>query len=205
MIIRAVMCLLLGLAVLAGAPAPAQDRVDYVLGQTYGTGGETTGWIPPTTLMSTLDAIPGVWNGQTLDCTLNTCLNFPLSPAYTFPGIGIPNTRTLALATAYQATTITKAAVITLNLTSNAGLTLGGGTTNTAAIIIGATNAVASGTGTTVGTYSNALTGTLVVGVAINAVATQPITFVLPAGWFFAIRQTSGTVTISSAFDQSVG
>lgn len=29
--------------------------------------------------------------------------------------------------------------------------------------------------------------------------------YALPAGWFFAVRVTSGNVTITSAFDQAVG
>lgn len=121
------------------------------------------------------------------------------------PPISAPNSRSLSLATAFQATDNTRAAIVTLNLTSNAALTISGGTTNTANIVIGATNAVNVGTGTVIGTYSNALTGTLVIGVAINSIATNPLTFALPKGWFFAILQTSGTVGISSAFDQAVG
>ena len=119
--------------------------------------------------------------------------------------IGTPTSRTLSLGTAFQATTTSKAAIVTVNLSSSASLTLSGGATNTATIVIGSTNGVASGTGTTVGNYSNSLTGTLVVGVTINTVSTSPVTFAHPAGWFFAVRQTSGTVTITSAFDQSIG
>lgn len=116
-----------------------------------------------------------------------------------------PTARTLSLATAYQATDPTKPAVVTINLTSNASLTLGGGTTNTASIVIGSTNGVASGTGTAVGTYSNSLTGSLVVGVAINTVSTSPITFALPKGWYFSVLQLTGTVTINSAYNQALG
>lgn len=119
--------------------------------------------------------------------------------------IGTPTSRSLSLATAYQATDPTKPAMVTINLTSTANLSLSGGTTNSADVVIGATNAVASGTGTTVGKYSNASTGTLTIGLNTNAIAAQPTTFGLPAGWFFAVRQTSGTVTVTSAFDQTVG
>lgn len=127
----------------------------------------------------------------------------PSSP--TPPDFGSPTARTLSLATAYQASTTTKPATVVVNLTSNASLTLGGGTTNTAIIVIGPTTGVASGTGTTVGTYSNSLTGTLIVGIAISTVSTAPISFSLPKGWYFAIIQQTGTVTINSAFDQSLG
>lgn len=119
--------------------------------------------------------------------------------------IGSPVSRSLSANTAYQATTNTKPAFVTLNLTSTASLTLTAGATNTAQVVIGSTNAVASGTGTVIGQYSNSLTGTLVVGLAINTAAQTPITFALPVGWFFAIRPTSGNVTISSAYDQSLG
>lgn len=129
-------------------------------------------------------------------------LNKPTIPTVS---IGSPNTRSLALATAYQATASTKPAIVTVNLTSAAALSLTAGATNTADIVIGATNAVASGTGTVIGKYANSLTGTLVVGLAINTSSGAPITFALPAGWFFAVRQTAGTVTITSGFDQAIG
>jgi len=118
---------------------------------------------------------------------------------------GTPNSRSLSLATAFQATNTAKAAVVTVNLSSTANLTLTTGATNTATIVIGSTNAVASGTGTVIGSYNNSLTGSLVVGINMSTTSTSPITFVLPAGWFFAVRQTSGAVTITSAFDQSIG
>lgn len=119
--------------------------------------------------------------------------------------MGTPNTRSLSLATAFQATDNTKPAMVTLNLTSSATLSLSGGTTNSANVVIGSTSAVASGTGTVIGSYSNTNTGALTVGLNLNTVSALPIAFCLPIGWFFAIIQTSGTVTISSAFDQAVG
>lgn len=125
----------------------------------------------------------------------------PVGPS----AVGSPNSRSLTLATAFQATDSTRPAIVSVNLASTSSLTLSGGTTASADIVIGSTNAVASGTGTTIGKYSNGLTGTLVVGLAINAAQTTPCTFALPIGWFFAIRQTAGTITITSAFDQAVG
>lgn len=118
---------------------------------------------------------------------------------------GSPNTRSLSLATAYQATDTTKPAVVAVNLTSTATLSLTGGTTNTATVVVGSTSAVASGTGTVICNYNNASTGTLTIGLALNQVAASTCTFALPTGWFFAIRQTAGTVAITSGFDQSVG
>lgn len=196
---KLLLCLTLAALSIGNARA---DTVQSVLGITYGSGGETTGWIPPSVLMGTLQAVPASWSSQTYDCALNSCLNFPLPAAF---AIGAPTARALSLATAYRATTITKPAVVTLNLSSTAALSLAAGTTNTATVVIGATSGVASGTGTTIGSYSNSLTGSLVVGLNIQTQSAQPITFALPAGWFFAILQQTGTVTVGSAFDQALG
>lgn len=127
-----------------------------------------------------------------------------------FPGAkpliaGTQNARSLSLATAYQATDPTKPAVVIINLTSTANFSLTGGTTNTASIIAGSTNAVASGTGSAVGSYTNSNTGTIAVGLNQNTAQGDGFTFILPAGWYFAIRQTAGTVSIVSAFDQALG
>lgn len=122
-----------------------------------------------------------------------------------FAGYGAPNTRTLAQNTAYQCTDPTRSCEFSINLSSAPTLTLAGGSTNTASIIIGPTSAVASGAGTAVGSYSNALTGTVVVGIALNAGSQNTVTVPVPAGYYMAIRTTSGTVTVSSAYDSSVG
>lgn len=119
--------------------------------------------------------------------------------------IGAPNSLTLALGTAYQATNPAKPAMVTINLTSTSSLTLTAGVTASADIVIGSTAAVASGTGSVVGKYANGLTGALVVGLAINAIQSGPVTIPLPTGWYYAVRQTAGSVTIVSAFDQAVG
>lgn len=118
---------------------------------------------------------------------------------------GAPNSRTLALATAYQATDPTKPAVVTINITSTANFSLSGGTTNSADLLIGATNGVAGGTGTVINKYSNSITGTIAVGLNQNSVMAVSYTIALPVGYYFAVRQTAGTVSITSAFDQSVG
>lgn len=118
---------------------------------------------------------------------------------------GTPNTRSISLATAYQATDPTKPALVTINLTSTASISLSGGTTNTADVLIGSTNAVASGTGTILGKHANSNTGTLTIGLNLSTIATGQITLPLPIGWYFAVRVQSGTVTVVSCFDQSVG
>lgn len=118
--------------------------------------------------------------------------------------IGFPTLRAgIAKSTAYQALNPTKPAIITitLNATSNATLTIA--TNNAANIIIGPTNAVATGTGTIVGKYNN----TLSVGVLISTGIANTYTINLPAGYFFAILNANNTtgVTIDSVVDQQVG
>lgn len=117
---------------------------------------------------------------------------------------GVPQTIAPSFATAYQAQDPTRPAILNINLNSVAALTLGGGTTNTADIIIGTTPAVAAGTGTVIGKYRNTMSGTVVIGIGINTDASSQIQFLLPIGWYWAIRQTAGTVSIVSAFEQAV-
>lgn len=139
--------------------------------------------------------------------TANTVvLNFVLPRGDAGPStIAAPTSRTTALATAYQATNPAKPAKVTVNLTSTANLSLSGGATNSADIVIGPTSAVASGTGTVIAKYSNSSTGTLTIGLNTNAGAANPMVFDLPANYYWAVRTTSGTVSIVSAFDQQLG
>lgn len=119
--------------------------------------------------------------------------------------IGAPTSRSLSLATAYQCTDNTKPCLVTATINSTVSFSLSGTVTNTAAMLIGSTNGVASGTGTVVGNYLNSVGGTIVIGLTLNNQATQSYTLAVPAGWYFAIRQTAGTVSIVSAFDQALG
>lgn len=119
--------------------------------------------------------------------------------------MGTPATRTITLGTAFQATVATKPAAISLTLTSTAQVTLGGSTAATADIVIGATSGVATGTGTVIGRYANSMGGTVIIGVGVNTTSTTPFSFMLPIGWWFAVRQTAGTITVASCFDQAVG
>lgn len=119
--------------------------------------------------------------------------------------VGSPNTRSLALATAYQATDNTKPAFVTVTLTSTASITLTTGTTISGEVRMGTTTAVATGTGTQIGSYTNSITGTLVVGANISTASNSVLSFMLPAGQYFAIRQTAGSgLSIVSAYDQAV-
>lgn len=110
--------------------------------------------------------------------------------------------RTYSLATAYQCTNTAKACLINLNVQTATSITLGTGTTNTATIVVGATNGVAGGTGTAVGVNSNAITGA---GLSLGFTSVSSVPIFVPIGYFFAIRATSGTVTIPSAFEQQIG
>lgn len=119
--------------------------------------------------------------------------------------IGSPNTLSVTAGTAYQATNNTKPAHVTVNLTSTASITLAGSTSVIAEVVIGSTSAVASGTGTVIGRHANTYSGAVVIGVSISETITAPIAFVLPAGWYFAVRNISGTATVFSAYDQQLG
>lgn len=133
---------------------------------------------------------------------MNTAIAAAAPAAY---AVGAPTSRTLSLATAYQATTTAKPATIVVNLTSTAAISLSGGATNTATVVMGSTNGVAGGTGTAICNYTNSNTGTLTIGLNLSTIAGSTCSFSLPAGWYFAVRQTAGTVTVTSAFDSTLG
>ena len=130
-------------------------------------------------------------------------LNKPVIPAGFL--LAVPVARVITLATAYQATDTTKASFVTVNITATSSISLSGTSNNEGGVWIGSTNAVASGTGNQVGAYKNALGGTLVVGLTVTSAQTQPYSFMLPAGWFWAVRQTVGTgMSIVSTFEQAL-
>jgi hypothetical protein len=118
---------------------------------------------------------------------------------------GMPSSRSLAFGTAYQATTTSKPAIITITLASTAALTLTGGTTNEAEIVVGTTTGIATTGGTSVGTHRNGNTGSVVVGINTNQTTSNTYTIHLPANAYFAVRNISGTVSILSVTDQTVG
>lgn len=128
----------------------------------------------------------------------------PAASAAAF-NVAYPSARAISLATAYQATDPTKAAIFTVNLNSSASFSLTGGSTNLASIVLGSTNAVASGTGSATGRYANSSTATVAVGVGVAGIAGSSYTFILPIGGYFAVLQTSGAVSITSCFEQAVG
>lgn len=158
-------------------------------------------WLPVgTDIQCPSDNLPIVYNSAGTPFQLG-CGSWPTQSV----PIGSPNSRSLSLGTAYQATDPTKPALVTVNLTSTATLSLSGGTTNTADGVMGATSGVSGGTGSTVCKYANTNTGALTIGLNLSTVMSVQCSFYLPAGWYFAIRQTAGTVSIVNAFDQSLG
>lgn len=162
----------------------------------------TTGAYTDLTSKPTIPAaqVNSDWNAVS---GLAQILNKPSIPAAMT--VGNPNARTVALATAYQCTDTNKPCVVIINLNSTASLTLGGGTTVVGEVRLGSTNGVATGSGVAVGAYKNSLTGTLVVGLAINSDSYNTITIMVPTGQYFAVRQTTGTgLVVVSAYDQSV-
>lgn len=111
----------------------------------------------------------------------------------------------LALSTAYQASTPSRPVVITINLWSQSSFTLAGNAPKEGGIWVGDSAGVASGIGAKLGEYSNVLSGVAVVGLTVLATQSQNYSFLLPAGWYYAVRQTVGTgLTIVSAFEQAV-
>ncbi len=117
--------------------------------------------------------------------------------------IGTPNARSLSLATAYQATNTAKPAFVTVVLECIVTVGIGSPQANTVELIIGSTNAVASGTGTLADAFRSDLSVTLI---SLGWTGRQSVRANLPTGWYFAVRRTAGTgCTISSALDQAVG
>lgn len=115
---------------------------------------------------------------------------------------GAPVARTVAFATAYQASNPAKAAnvVILVNLTLT--VSVGAPQANTAELIIGPTNAVAAGTGDLADIWESDLTVTII---SLGFTGRQSLRAMIPAGYYFAIRRTVGTgISIISAFDQQL-
>lgn len=122
-----------------------------------------------------------------------------------FSAYGQPTARTFALGTAYQCTDNTRPCILTVTLASTAALSLTAGATNQADLVLGTSSGIASSGGTRIAQYSNSLTGTLVIGLAINTNSNVTYTLNMPAAGFMAIRQTSGTVSIvNSSVEQTV-
>lgn len=125
------------------------------------------------------------------------------SSSYAF-STGAPVSRTVAFATAYQASTPAKAAVVSVIIDCTTTITVGSPQANTVELIIGPTNAVASGTGTLADTFRSDLSVSILI--SLGWTGRQALQCMLPAGYYFAVRRTVGTgMTIVSAFEQALG
>lgn len=118
---------------------------------------------------------------------------------------GAPAAMTIAFATAYQVADPTKAAHINIMLESNYVTTVAGTSADEIEVRIGPTNGVATGSGTQVATWKTSLTG-ISLTVGLGLIQRNPVAFMLPIGWYFAVRRISGTTaTISSTLAQPLG
>jgi hypothetical protein len=132
----------------------------------------------------------------------NGVINVPTPPSVTPFNFGSPNARTVSAATAYQCTDTAKPCVVTLTVTCPLTLSILAGATCAGEVRIGSNNTVATGGGTNIAPINRNASG--IIGLSTNDNETKTIT--VPAGWFFAIRQTTGTgMTIVAVFDQSAG
>ena len=123
----------------------------------------------------------------------------------TAPTLGAPISRTFSLATAYQCTDTTKPCTFVVSLQATSAVTLASpGVNNEAQVVIGTTTDVVNGTGTVMADWKNNVSAGLVVGVTVSNTQAGPITIDVPAGYYYAIRQTAGTgVTILRAREQA--
>jgi len=115
-----------------------------------------------------------------------------------------PTARSLALATAYQATSTTKPAFISVMVEATYTVTVASAQTDTMELWIGPTAAVATGSGFAIATWRSGLTG-IALTIGLASIDRGQLAAMLPIGWFFAVRRTAGTAAIiTSAFDQSL-
>lgn len=114
----------------------------------------------------------------------------------------------MLLGSAYQASDPARAAVMMLNLASlsSNSLLVATEASQKGELMIAATAAeITGGTAQKVAVHENTQGGVLVIGLTITQRIAQCISFLLPAGWFFGVRQTVGSnLSIASAFEQAV-
>lgn len=116
--------------------------------------------------------------------------------------IGAPVSRTLSFATAYQASTPAKPALVSIIVDLTLSISVGS-TSNICELWMGPTTAVTGGTGTLADTYRSDLSVTLI---TLAFEGRQKVQAALPANYYFSLNRTVGTgITIVSAFDQTLG
>lgn len=124
-------------------------------------------------------------------------------PAAGAVAIGAPVTRTVTVATAYQASTSAKAAFVSVEIECTTTVGIGAPQANTIELVIGATSAVATTGGTRVDVFRQDLSVTLI---SLGFTGRQVLKACLPAGYYFAVRRPAGSgTTIIASFDQVIG
>lgn len=178
---------------------------------TNGTNG-TNGSAATVAVGSTATGAPGSAASVTNVGTPNAAtLNFTIPRGDVGPAgpttIGVPNVRSPAFGTAYQATDNTKPSFISAMIDTAYTVTVASTISDTVELRIGPVQAtVANGTGgTAVATFRASVTGiALAIGLGIGQ--RNQLSAMLPTGWWFALRRIAGTTaTISSATDQPLG
>lgn len=119
------------------------------------------------------------------------------APTFNF---GAPNVRTVAVSTAYQATDITKADIVTVSPSCQNATTVLASSACTMQVRQSPTTGLTCSTGTLAMTW----TSTVQLGLVFTQTSGSPLTVHLPIGGYFILCATSGTFTIS-AVDQSAG
>ncbi len=122
-----------------------------------------------------------------------------------FTAFSHPTARSVSIATSYQSTAAGLPSSFFLNLTSTSTISLAGTTNNEGGVWMGPDASVASTGGTKVCDYKNSFGGSLVIGLTLSTSQSAQCVVMLPAGWYFAVRQTAGSgMTISTAFEQGI-
>lgn len=118
--------------------------------------------------------------------------------------VGAQSARTVAFATAYQASDPTRPAFVQIEYSCTASIALGSPQTNTVELRIGPTNVVATGGGARADVFSSSLSVSVLLTVGWTAQGMLKAN--LPAGYYFAPRVLTGSgCTILSAADQTIG
>lgn len=113
---------------------------------------------------------------------------------------GAPAARTLALSTAYQASDITKAALLTVSPQCTNSTTVLAASACTMQVRQSSAAGLTCSTGTVVSTWSS----TIALGLVITQGNSFPLDIKLPIGGYFALCPSAGTFTIS-AVEQTAG
>jgi hypothetical protein len=120
---------------------------------------------------------------------------------------GVPNARTLAFGTVYQATAVAKPALLSVMIDVGYSVSVASTQNDTVELRIGAASTgLADGTGgVAIASFRSSLTGILLV-VGMGSADRNQLNAMLPPGWFFCVRRVTGTAaTINAAFDQPLG